>query len=817
MDDLLPSYESVIHQNPWELVAGYLPSNDLCSAALVCQKWHETFTPQLWGDPASHFGVQNDTVYVALTRFKRTLLWSRLFVRELTHTLRLPPAHAELYGGPHYEWLRDCLERLPRLQSLIVNSLPFFDHAALLTLRHPSVWWKATHTDSFPRFGLRLLDASACSNATSNSLSEALPHFPDLVSLDLSRTTAAKDGAVLNTLKHLPNLRVLKLRGLGLKDSELRIIATSITTRVRSLDISENFLTDASARLLLEHCLQEIVVEQHSTRMSLPPVHDSRPLGELDIFGTENLETHLRKKLTTGFIGSLAIEDARGLGVTHLYISQNNFTVEGISDLLRSKRLQVLDMGTLYSSSQQYSRSKPENSETGSIISGVEELTLVLADFAAHKLVYLRINFAVITKDAPISTAPCLRAELIGDIPIYKPTDAHELGSSDPPLAELDATNTAVYELPTDANCPSELPVSSLSTNLSQEGVKESDANENSKPNPATQQRAPVIEVTAEPQEVKRGPAYAPEPVFVNSPVSPSWSTVDGTGGLSPILSGSGSPFTIKDGLQLSTTRPRENSVHYVEERRARLELRQSRENILHPGMLPKVRTLVLSDVPITGDALIVHRLIQFIRECAEEAEIARIRAMHTYALPPGRSRKIAERDHARSLFALGRIVLEMAPPKTVTKKISTSWREYPTKSSTEDADSEAFWNAATYDFSFFGDEEVSMPTLDPGHSLPLAAMSGLMLADQRPVPVPKPVPVQSKMPTERIFDVVAEIAKFRKERKAAYDARLQLGEVEPFVEGYWPGNITVIRPVNEDSGDVDYYGNRFESGWLYR
>lgn len=63
MDDLLPSYESVIRQNPWELVAPYLPSEDLCSAALVCQSWHQVFTPHLWGDPASHFGVENDTVY----------------------------------------------------------------------------------------------------------------------------------------------------------------------------------------------------------------------------------------------------------------------------------------------------------------------------------------------------------------------------------------------------------------------------------------------------------------------------------------------------------------------------------------------------------------------------------------------------------------------------------------------------------------------------------------------------------------------------------------------------------------------------------
>jgi len=63
MDDLLPSYESTIHQNPWALIAEYLPSETLCSAALVCQTWHTIMVSKLWGKPASHFGEQHDTVY----------------------------------------------------------------------------------------------------------------------------------------------------------------------------------------------------------------------------------------------------------------------------------------------------------------------------------------------------------------------------------------------------------------------------------------------------------------------------------------------------------------------------------------------------------------------------------------------------------------------------------------------------------------------------------------------------------------------------------------------------------------------------------
>jgi len=120
MDSIPPSYLQATTRDHWEIISSFVASPDLCSAALVSQKWNRIFAPHLWGNPASHFGTENDAVYVALVRFKRTLSFARRSTRELTHTLRLPPAHAELYDGPRAEWLRDILLRLPRLQSLIV-------------------------------------------------------------------------------------------------------------------------------------------------------------------------------------------------------------------------------------------------------------------------------------------------------------------------------------------------------------------------------------------------------------------------------------------------------------------------------------------------------------------------------------------------------------------------------------------------------------------------------------------------------------------------------------------------------------------------
>ncbi|KZM19693.1 uncharacterized protein EKO05_0004306 [Ascochyta rabiei] len=816
MDDLLPSYESAIQQNPWTLIAPYLPSDDICSAALVCKKWHEIFTPHLWGSPASHFGVENDTVYTALTRFKRTLPYARSFVRDLTHTLQFPPAHAEIYGGPHSEWLRDCLERLPRLQCLMVNGLPFFDHAALLTLRHASSWWTANRPVAYPMFGLRLLDASGCTNGTSTGLAEALPHFPDLVSLDLSRTPAARSDVVLSKLKYLRNLRVLNLEGLGLKDAEFSIIAPSIGTRVRSLNMSDNHLTDSSARLLLDHCLKETTIPAHVTRSPLPPVEHGQLDGGLDAHESEDLVNHLRQRLTKGFFGSLAIEEGRDIGITHLYLSRNSMTVEGISGLLRSKRLRVLDVGVLPAVLLRPMQPSKENVDDSMNLPGVAKMTPILSEFAAPKMKYLRINYQIVTEDAPVDALPSPRAELNGDLGLYAPSDAHELEAAQQqlPMPELSSVDNAVSELPGSPAYPVELP-----------GSFPSEAaltwRKNSK-----LARMPSIKVTPEPQEIKRGAAYAPEPVFVDLPMSPTRPLLPGSEERRPLSTGDSSPdhlaalspvLSSSMPNRSSGTRSRHNSTHFIEDRRARLELRQSQENRLHPGMLPNVHTLVLTDVPTsTTDRGLIDRLTQYIKDAAEEASIAKQRARHTYMLPPGRSRNLAEREYARGLFALKRIVFEMAPPQVAHKKISTSWRAYPTKSSTEDADSEAFWEAAALDFSFFDDEECGVPTREPGRGLPLAAMGGLELAVQHPAPATEPRRPEPAVQPQ--LDVVAEIGKFRGEKKSAYSNLIGMGETDPEVEGYWPGNITVVRkPVDIGAGELDCYGNRYQGWGLYR
>ncbi|KXL45006.1 hypothetical protein M433DRAFT_67932 [Acidomyces richmondensis BFW] len=416
MEAAPPSYQSAVAVDPWDLIARYVPSNDLCSATRVCSSWHSIFTPHLWGNPASHFGIEDDQVYIALTKFKRTLQTARLFVRLMTHTLHLPPAHAELYNGPHADWLRDLLERLPNLQSLIVRGLPFFDHASLQALRFskPS---QANRSDppgvielpgsngyvfeassSSTSFGLRLLDCSRCSNATGIGLVQALSRFESLLYLDLSFTYAARELAVLSSLRRLSGLQVLRLRGINLTDNSIETLATAIRLRVRSLDIRDNQISDRGVRMLIDNCFAsgDLIPPGGRTPALLPYLGGEM----LQTYQGEDFEGYLRSTFTKGFVSRLAIEDVPEGGITHLYISGNRLSVEGASGLIRSCRLHVFDMGHVFSDSTRYSSlSKQHNGHTEFKLPGVEKLTPVLAKYGCERLTFLRIDHGIVTED----------------------------------------------------------------------------------------------------------------------------------------------------------------------------------------------------------------------------------------------------------------------------------------------------------------------------------------------------------------------------------------------------------------------------------
>ncbi|EXJ60165.1 hypothetical protein A1O7_04317 [Cladophialophora yegresii CBS 114405] len=453
--DVPPSYESAVSREAWTIIAPWISSRDLCAACLVCQKWYAIFVPFLWGDPASHFGIENDAVYVALTRFKRILRKARLTVRNLTHTLHLPPALSEIYGGPNPSWLRDVLEYLPNLQSLIVTKLPFFDHHSLNALRTTSAGRRLSSEDveRLPAFGLKLLLASSEPNTTSSSLAGALPRFASLVYLDLSYTSPARDAAVLAALSYLQDLQVLKLRGVGLKDGEAEVLANAIGIRVRLLDLSDNLLTDMAVRSLMQACFLPSDVTQRGTLnvedwpVGMAPGPD---FFSLDTLRSEELDHELLKQLTKPLTGRLAFEDIPHRGLTHLYISGNRLSVEGLSSLLKSERLHILDGGSV-DTVKTIARTQSLASPTGYIdevrFPGAEKLIPVLARSASKNLTYLRVDHALIT------------AKLDAPHEVVKPKAASvELAGSEPLAAELPPEARRLAEAPAPAHYAVELP-----------------------------------------------------------------------------------------------------------------------------------------------------------------------------------------------------------------------------------------------------------------------------------------------------------------------------------------------------------------------
>ncbi|EXJ88866.1 hypothetical protein A1O3_01930 [Capronia epimyces CBS 606.96] len=452
--DVPPSYESAVSREAWTIIAPWIPSSDLCSACLVSQKWYSIFIPFLWGDPASHFGIANDAVYVGLTRFKRTLRKARLSVRSLTHTLHLPPALSEIYGGPNPSWLRDVLEYLPNLQSLIVSQLPFFDHHSLNALRTTSNARKLSNGEenTLPSFGLKLLLASSEPNTTSSALANALPRFPSLVYLDLSYTSPARDAAVLAALSYLPDLQVLKLRAVGLRDGEAEVLANAVGIRVRLLDLRDNLLTDMAVRSLMQACFlppdapqfTSLSVEDWPVGMAPGPDFFS-----LDTLRSEEFDHELLKQLTNPLTGRLAFEDIPHRGLTHLYISGNRLSVEGLSSLLKSERLHIFDGGSV-DTVKIISRTPSTTSPTGYIdkvrFPGAEKLIPVLAQSARKNLTYLRVDHAVVTS----------KSEVTSDVPKPKASSI-ELAGSQPLAAEL-PSDRIVLEAPASAHYPVEMP-----------------------------------------------------------------------------------------------------------------------------------------------------------------------------------------------------------------------------------------------------------------------------------------------------------------------------------------------------------------------
>ncbi|KAF2667114.1 hypothetical protein BT63DRAFT_329902 [Microthyrium microscopicum] len=814
METIPPSYLQATNRDHWSIISSFVPSKDLCSAALVSKQWNRIFTPHLWGNPASHFGTENDVVYVALVRFKRTLVWARSSTRELTHTLRLPPAHAEMYDGPHAEWLRDILVRLPRLQSLIVSELPFFDHGALINIplgkTNPAGDF---HTATYP---LRLLEASSCFNATSNGLASALKCFSSITYLDLSNTLPAKDTNVFAALQALSGLQILKLRRLGLKDEDIRVVAEAVGLRVRSLDVRENRLTNKAVRFILQHCVTtpsqaaEVIrrnVENSgglSASMQMYFGVDLPPL-----YHTDYQDRFVYDRFTSGFFPHLGVEDACGTGLTHLYISGNQLSAPAVADMLRLKRFHVLDVGSFIPDSSPLSPGDRFNKVSRL---AVAERLVPLFEINGGTIDYLKIDHAIITEycDPTLAIAELDTGHDI-ETEVNQPFIAIDNQVS--MIAELEGDTRDIQELPADSAMVFELEGSpappSPRINVSQQptgSVEPSPQRPNLSPR-SISQNAPevitgcVVSPLLSPHSEHFGPIENITPMS-SSPVHPASSSF-----LHPASAGSAQPTTPSSTHTASTGSllpPQPTLKHkrtysgVLMDHESRIAYQKSQPHGLLPSMIPCLRMLELTDVPSHWPSKEVSdRVIAFITACAEESHWSRLQAQHAYQLPPGQNRHTAERSYAQSLFGLKQLVLHMRSKSLPHRSSLISAPRSPGKSSVEDADCETFWKAASDDFSFFGseaEEECGVPRLDANRSIPLEARQGKMVVGDDDAFAPMMTGAES-INIESAVDVLAEVSKFRRDRKAKYEIALRRGEINPYIKGYWDGDIVVVKP----------------------
>jgi hypothetical protein len=752
---------------------------------------------------------------------------------------------------------------LPRLQSLRVSKLPFFDHNSTISLKVPS---EPAQGRDYPPYNLRLLLADGEPNTTSIGLATALSRFPALVYLDLSYTSPVRDQLVFSILSALPDLQVLKLRGIGLRDTDAEFLANAIGRRVRLLDIRNNLLTDTAVRSLLQACFmsEEAAQEQENV------LGRQGDRGFQDYTSTLLRRPDLDKKffefLTHPLTGRSIFENLPYSGITHLYISDNRLTVEGVAALLASKRLHLLDAGSVDTARKltqdQSLLLSPGTRYDFNTVPGAEKLVPILGAYAKYDLTHFRINHTVATKDAPVKNESPI-VELLPELP------ADELGIHNF-HAEL-GTSHEIYELPAGNDMPFELEDTSVAS------IPENHINEIAKRD----------QYPDEPLPPRRGSAFAAE-VVNDDNATDEVSEQD--------------PYTAINGETASNLRTKK--VQELLAKRPRIDILPLRRGVsptipyLHPSHIPHVRTLVLTDVPshVQANSPILSSLIRFIAACSDETLLAKLKARAGYSFPPGRDRMKAEQQHAKSLFALECLVLEITPvTRTVASRALGAWKPQryddhtSWKSTTGDSDSERLWSSAMDDFSFFGNEECGVPEPHEEiarnilnkkvHLIPsdddsdsihsrysaVSELEGSIVASptrdnsrlHKQLQLASAQTESRKIRSPDIIDepevdLVSALATFRRTKKKEFEdlERASRQQVSPtsqspmsisyspsssvsppsdskttyhahlplHVEGHWPGEVKVIRNSSPKgrSGVVDIYGNYFEKGYLY-
>ena len=784
----------------------------------------------LFFPPCRSANVREDSRdLVRLTRFKRLLARARLDVRRLSHTLHIPPAQPEFYGGPQAGWLRDILDRLPSLQSLIVENLAFFDHQALETV-HQATGAPIQNDTKYP---LRLLIASHCENTTAASLAKALFHFPDLIYLDLSSTQGSRNPLVLQQIGTLTHLHVLKMKNCGLRDYDIDLLAFS--SSLRSLDISDNYLTERGVCALMERLP---AASLKFNNLSIAP----RPRS-----GTNTKRPTLQKlvssRLISGPDGHLLIEEGLPTTFADLYLAGNFLTMDELSRILTYPSIEYLDCGSLSCNQrhdQLLSPGSPGSDRRRFSIQEIDRLSPALFTEAFRNIRSLRIHHSVVTsfpfsgQDLPVAEqcfelhSEDLRYELdstevidhglafeLDDTSVavtpepaeatntVEPTEIAKPESSPDPVNAAETTETpsdppqepaeevhAAFESPDDVGANLSPSVSVRSQDNGINGVTKSTETASI----ARKSLPPNISISAHSTPVHQvHPIHPVHPANHNHPLHNTHPTSIPRGPTSvphgPEIFrykySAGEDRRWHEAGQNKHNADLKELIEEVKQRKHRTEARERHPGRFKPSMLPNLKVLTLTDVPSTTRRRnVIDALTLFMQECAEEEEIARLEELERY-MPQEPNQ---QQQTACGALRIQRLVLEMtsAPDPVQPPQSPRSKRNSFTKSSTEDADSESFMEASETDFSFFGEDDGGLLVSEGRIDAPRRPDDGMIVNGF----------LCSPTGTGHSIDVVSELSGFRREKRAKYEAAVKFGrsKIESALLGHWIGEVKVVK-----------------------
>ena len=684
----------------------------------------------------------------------------------------------------------------------MASGIPFFDHASLLALRTEALDHTRSLSAQSSAFPLRLLIAAKCINCTPASLRFAFEQFPGLVFLDLSRTVAARDDNVLAVIGCLPDLQILKLRGVGLQDHNFRVLADSLSPkqngqpatrhayRLRSLDVRDNLLTEESVKIIITRLIRHDHVpsideqrwglrdqgEYRSLRSSSAALQTMQLLKEFD------LDTYFIRNLSNTNADQNVLQDLDRVGVTHLYLSNNRVSAKGLISLTKTKNLHILDIGSF-----EY---------------GINRLTWPFEDHGSS-LTYLRVSHLLVT--APVRViAQEITDQDKQESQLPDLHEAHGASSSEMVSGAHSGFATDMYEdlPPYEEQAESSFQAGvSIKSELDPESQKEDNRMPDQSLSPP---HAEASNLAAQKSSLQS--PYSRSSLASNDLLSSHVNIVD---------------YETHSEIQ-----------RIISKRRNLRCISRLDQRALPSGRMSTIETLVLTDIPaFTRSAQLIQNLQDFITDCAMEHHLAieQARLEQTSCRTMGISQREDLGRRSRELFALRKIVLELIPQRSEepsetevfpspSPTISSRLSKSKTWSSVDDRDVDTFWKAAKNDFSFFDEEQVGHLEAEVSaqhrQSSPLAittSSTGISgLGDE-------PDTAQSEginTIAQPLLGVVVEIARWRTDKRK----QSQAAEGNTFVPGAWPGKVEIVRPNGQNFQENTYdYSKSFSMSGVFQ